>query len=113
MALVIFVLALLFGGLIVANQVRDSTVQKPMPTYLECQHGALGPERSHGIGPKKHPVNATSISKDTKLRILLPASNRDVNLCKTLLTASLLGYPTPTLIAWNHTFDQGECTMAI
>ena len=40
-----------------------------------------------------------------KLHVLLPASNPEVNLCKTLMSASILGYPTPTLIAWNETFD--------
>lgn len=40
-----------------------------------------------------------------KLRILLPASNRDVNLCKTLLSANILGYATPTLLAWEDVFD--------
>lgn len=39
------------------------------------------------------------------MHLILPASTGDVNLCKLLLSAAALGYPTPTLIAWNQTFD--------
>ncbi|GIZ44101.1 hypothetical protein CKM354_000731000 [Cercospora kikuchii] len=42
----------------------------------------------------------------SRLHILLPASNPAVDMCKTLLTGSMLGYPTPTLIAWNETFNR-------
>ncbi|KJZ75840.1 hypothetical protein HIM_04664 [Hirsutella minnesotensis 3608] len=35
-----------------------------------------------------------------KLHILLPAIHSDVNLCKTLLTLTILGYPNPHIIAW-------------
>ncbi|KAK3709708.1 hypothetical protein LTR37_010735 [Vermiconidia calcicola] len=52
--------------------------------------------------------SAVSLGERTnKLHVLLPASNREINLCKTLLTSFVLGYPTPTLIAWNQTFDKG------
>lgn len=39
------------------------------------------------------------------LHVLIPASHPDANLCKTLLSAAILGYPTPTIINWNKTFD--------
>lgn len=39
--------------------------------------------------------------------MLLPASTANVNLCKTILSASILGYPIPILIAWNETFQTG------
>ena len=42
-----------------------------------------------------------------RLRLLLPATGGDVDLCKTLLTAKMLGYPTPGLIAWNETYESG------
>lgn len=44
----------------------------------------------------------------SRFHLLLPASNPDVNLCKTLLTASVLGYPVPTLMSWNETYNNGR-----
>ena len=35
-----------------------------------------------------------------QVHILLPTTKSNVNLCKTLLTMIILGYPTPWLIAW-------------
>lgn len=35
----------------------------------------------------------------------MPASHEDVNLCKVILSAGVLGYPTPRLLNWNHTFN--------
>ncbi|KAL9112045.1 MAG: hypothetical protein Q9227_003665 [Pyrenula ochraceoflavens] len=40
-----------------------------------------------------------------RLHVLLPATQGDVDLCKTLLTAKALGYPTPGLIAWDEKYD--------
>ncbi|KAI4705454.1 hypothetical protein J4E81_000336 [Alternaria sp. BMP 2799] len=39
------------------------------------------------------------------LHVLIPADHKDVNLCKTMLSAAVAGYPTPTLINWGATFD--------
>lgn len=39
-------------------------------------------------------------SNDTKLHILLPATRSNVNLCKTLLTMTILGYPAPHIVGW-------------
>lgn len=33
---------------------------------------------------------------------LLPATHKDKHLCKTLLTATVLGYPTPDILAWGE-----------
>ncbi|KAL7924494.1 hypothetical protein ACQKWADRAFT_269631 [Trichoderma austrokoningii] len=41
-----------------------------------------------------------SPATDRKIHILLPATQSNVNLCKTLLTMTILGYPSPTIIAW-------------
>ena len=38
--------------------------------------------------------------------ILIPADKSDVNLCKTILSATILGYPTPTLYNWAKTGDK-------
>jgi len=42
---------------------------------------------------------------DTRLHVLIPANNPDVNLCKTLLTSNALGYPDPTILAWQEKYD--------
>nr|POF15432.1 hypothetical protein CFP56_71928 [Quercus suber] len=39
------------------------------------------------------------------LHLLVPASHSDVNLCKVLLSAAILGYPSPVIINWNTTFE--------
>jgi hypothetical protein len=51
---------------------------------------------------ESHAVN------DTRLHILIPANNPDVNLCKTLLTSNALGYPDPTMLAWQEKYDTGK-----
>ncbi|KAK5988103.1 hypothetical protein PT974_12242 [Cladobotryum mycophilum] len=39
------------------------------------------------------------------IHILLPATQSNVNLCKTLLTMTILGYPNPHLVAWEDKDD--------
>ncbi|KAF7195274.1 hypothetical protein HII31_03480 [Pseudocercospora fuligena] len=39
-----------------------------------------------------------------KLHMLMPATQSSVDLCKTILTGSMLSYPAPTLLAWNGTY---------
>lgn len=59
--------------------------------------------------PSGQASSVTGLSEDKsqpKLHLLLPASNRDINLCKLLLSAHVHGYPTPTLIAWNEVFTE-------
>ncbi|RYP07210.1 hypothetical protein DL764_002656 [Monosporascus ibericus] len=46
--------------------------------------------------------SSITASKD-KLHVLIPASHGDVNLC-----CSLLGYPTPSILAWDQNFEQGH-----
>ncbi len=48
--------------------------------------------------------------KPTYLRLVVPASQSDVNLCKTLLSAAALNYPTPILINWQKTYDDPNLT---
>ncbi|KFA66912.1 hypothetical protein S40285_02315 [Stachybotrys chlorohalonatus IBT 40285] len=43
-----------------------------------------------------------------KFHLLLFAPNTSLSLCKTVLTASVLGYPVPTLLQSNETFDLSE-----
>ncbi|KAI5370447.1 Putative arylsulfotransferase [Septoria linicola] len=37
------------------------------------------------------------------LHLLIVAGEANVNFCRTILTAHVLGYPTPTLLLWKHT----------
>ncbi|KAF1838435.1 hypothetical protein BDW02DRAFT_485116, partial [Decorospora gaudefroyi] len=39
------------------------------------------------------------------LHLLIPANHKDVNLCKTMLSAAVAGFPTPTLINWGQDFS--------
>ncbi|CAI6342219.1 unnamed protein product [Periconia digitata] len=39
------------------------------------------------------------------LHVLVPADHKDANLCKTLITAAVAGFSTPTLINWGKKFD--------
>lgn len=52
--------------------------------------------------------SASHAVNDTRLHVLIPANNPDVNLCKTLLTSSALGYPDPVILAWQEKYDTGE-----
>lgn len=51
------------------------------------------------------PLKAT---KSANVHLIIPASNPDPNLCKTLLTAGILNYPTPVIVNWNETFDNDK-----
>ncbi|KAK3674043.1 hypothetical protein LTR78_006246 [Recurvomyces mirabilis] len=53
------------------------------------------------------PVNLTLLPP-AHLHILIPASRPDVNLCKVLLSASVLGYPSPVIINWNQEFNDNS-----
>ena len=37
--------------------------------------------------------------------ILLPATQKDIKLCKTIFSASVLDYPPPVVVAWGETID--------
>jgi hypothetical protein len=43
--------------------------------------------------------------QSSKFHVLLITPNAEVTLCKTLLTAAVLGYPVPTILQWNETYD--------
>lgn len=52
------------------------------------------------------PIKTDDGPKQQRLRILLPATDPNLNLCKTLLSAAILDYPTPVLVAWNEKYDK-------
>ncbi|EFQ31758.1 uncharacterized protein GLRG_06733 [Colletotrichum graminicola M1.001] len=43
-----------------------------------------------------------------RLRLFMPADGPSVNLCKTIMSAVALGYPTPTLLNWNGEFNRPD-----
>lgn len=51
---------------------------------------------------------AKSSAPHTDLHLLLPATQGNVDLCKTLLTAKILDFPTPGLLAWDETYNVPE-----
>jgi hypothetical protein len=54
------------------------------------------------------PGNQNTTKPSALLHVLIPANHKDVNLCKTMLSAAVAGYSTPTLINWNATFDDKD-----
>ncbi|TGO33447.1 hypothetical protein BHYA_0246g00150 [Botrytis hyacinthi] len=56
------------------------------------------------------PNNETNTNTDTnpKFHLIIPARKKSFNLCKTLLTASILNYPPPTLLGFKLTSDETE-----
>ncbi|THV47711.1 hypothetical protein BGAL_0293g00020 [Botrytis galanthina] len=56
------------------------------------------------------PSNETNTITDTtpKFHLIIPARKKSVNLCKTLLTASILNYPPPTLLGFRLKSDETE-----
>jgi hypothetical protein len=51
-------------------------------------------------------ANATMFKKP-KFHLLIPAKSNSTNLCKTLLSAAILNYPTPTLVGYG-TIESNE-----
>jgi len=45
------------------------------------------------------------VATGSKLHMLLPATKSNVNLCKTLLTLGILGYPAPHIVSWGKEDD--------
>lgn len=45
------------------------------------------------------------------LHLLVPGNTPDINLCKTILTAALAGFPTPTIINWGKVFNDENLTV--
>jgi hypothetical protein len=46
--------------------------------------------------------------QSSKLHLIIVAPNSAVTLCKTVLTASVLGYPVPTIVQFNETHDLSQ-----
>lgn len=76
--------------------------------------GAFAPytiiENSEWDDTVPFPSNETNTITDTtpKFHLIIPARKKSVNLCKTLLTASILNYPPPTLLGFRLKSDETE-----
>ncbi|KAI9147809.1 hypothetical protein HJFPF1_12841 [Paramyrothecium foliicola] len=46
--------------------------------------------------------------QSSKFHLVIIAPNAEITLCKTLLTASVLGYPVPTILQYNETYDLSQ-----
>lgn len=60
------------------------------------------------IAPPAVPVNGSTkgLSKTSpSFHLLIPASDSNTDLCKTLLSAFALGYPAPTLVNWGKEYE--------
>ncbi|KAH9818197.1 hypothetical protein Tdes44962_MAKER05391 [Teratosphaeria destructans] len=57
-----------------------------------------------------HGSVATRQQQTRYLYLLIPGSRADAELCKTVLTAQILGYPPPHLIHWDASFDSPDRT---
>lgn len=67
-------------------------------------------ENSDGL-PVANPSGLRKTSPS--LHLLIPASQSNPDLCKTLLSAFVLGYPAPTLINWGKKYGDSEEEWAI
>jgi hypothetical protein len=54
------------------------------------------------------PSSSLSHTSGANLHVLIPASKPDPNLCKAIVSSRVLGYPSPTIINWDQTFDDPE-----
>ena len=58
------------------------------------------------------PANSKAALEDATsaqgVHIIMTATQSNVNLCKTLLTLTILGYPTPHLVAWGDDYSTGN-----
>ncbi|PNY27161.1 Uncharacterized protein TCAP_02911 [Tolypocladium capitatum] len=96
--------ALVFGTLVlclIAASIRRKSAEllagQPWTTNI---HSSLKP-----VYPSGRPFMGSVADAKTKLHILLPATHSNVNLCKTLLTMTILGYPSPHIVSWGARDD--------
>ncbi|GAB7360917.1 hypothetical protein MBLNU230_g0902t1 [Neophaeotheca triangularis] len=59
----------------------------------------------HDSGYHMPSVPASSSSRPANLHIVIPADHPDSNLCKVLVSAGVLGYPSPVIINWGEDFS--------
>ncbi|KAJ9627750.1 hypothetical protein H2203_002963 [Taxawa tesnikishii (nom. ined.)] len=60
----------------------------------------------HRFTPHSSAGRPTEKSKPGTFHVLMPAEKRDLKLCRAMISASALDYPTPAVVGWNMTHDQ-------
>lgn len=60
----------------------------------------IGLLTSHHVVTSRKALQWPFGSRTAQLHLLLPATATNLNLCKLLLSATITGYPTPTLLGW-------------
>lgn len=89
----------------VASYYRLSTAS-PTPYTARLGDGSEAPLRSPSDPDPVEDHRQTGLIKTTpSFHLLVPASESNPNLCKTLLSAVVLSYPPPTLINYGKVFD--------
>lgn len=62
--------------------------------------------RTQPITAEQAPAARQSVATSpSNLHLLIPASSPDLDLCRTLVSAAILGYPPPLLVGWEQTPD--------
>ncbi|KAM3420436.1 hypothetical protein BST61_g3709 [Cercospora zeina] len=64
---------------------------------------AAGKEVADSSGSKQD--HNTNKNPPANLHLVVPASKPDVNLCKVMVSAGILGYPDPVIVNWGEDFD--------
>lgn len=60
------------------------------------------------VPPELAELSQNNTRSGPAFHLLIPASETKASLCKTLLSAFVLGYPAPTLINWGKSFGEAE-----
>jgi hypothetical protein len=89
-----FLFLLVFGGFLLNHQEKP---EKP-----KHRPSAPSTPREQSLQEARIHVKPLTAEDQQNFRILMPAANPDISICQTLLTTSILGYPAPTLIAFNE-----------
>jgi hypothetical protein len=85
---------LIFGGFLFRHH------EDPQPKH---RPSATSATKELSLQETRIQVKPLAVEDQQNFRILMPASNSGIDMCQTLLTTSILGYPAPTLIAFNET----------
>lgn len=67
------------------------------------EHSDASPEHLPGEDPEQHPKGqeaSPNSPRDRRFVLIVPATSPSPDLCKTIITAMALGYPSPIIINW-------------
>lgn len=96
--------------LVNCNTFSKSLESTLLGAYLYVQDKRYTAGASHHAYPNEDIVIAKDREQQRwdgyKMHFLIPATDVNINLCKTLLTAGILGYPSPSILAWQEPYDE-------